>query len=190
MKRKTLCYLGIDPSLRHTGIAVVLGRERIRMGYLDNPEKGGDRCGELAAWRDDLWREVVLCVGVDPVNVALIEGYSYASRGNATLLQAEIGGIARAMLADRWTVIEVPPGTWRALTLNRYGIKPGKGTKADEERYLSDIWKRFRLGFETTHEAEAYLMCRAADAALNGDVPLTPGGKKLRDALLAVWQGR
>lgn len=185
MGPKQLRYIGVDPSLRSTGLALV------GEGYLEcveiTVEELGDRSTLLAYYSDKIARYLDMArrQGAD---VALIEGYSFASKGNAALLQAEVGGVCRSLLAKQWPVIEVPVGTWRSLTINRFGVVPGKGTKAERELYLSEVEQWFGFRAPTHNCAEAALICRAADIALNEGVRLGEGGMKLRDALVDIWR--
>jgi len=187
MGRKVLGYVGVDPSLRGTAIVATRDKDtEVRRVKVAGEEGKADR---LSAFMDTFEEEIghVIRWATGRVDVALVEGYAFGAVGNALTLQAEVGGIVRAVLARHWPVIEVPVGTWRALTINRFGIVAGKGAKAREQKYLAEVERWFGFRAESTHEAEARLICAAAESALNETAKLTEGGKKLRDALLAVW---
>lgn len=88
------------------------------------------------------------------VDLAVLEGYSFGSRGRATYGIAELGGVVRLMLW-RFQVpyVEVPPAT-----LKKWATARGNATK------LMMLYAAFESGLETRdhNEADAFLLYEMA----------------------------
>lgn len=140
--------IAVDPSLRSLGIffqedgeinsAVIQRTEKERLDVL------GRICLKFA-------REAAL--GWD---LLLIEGYALgATNSNSVTVQAEIGGLIRGLFTARKVpIIEVPIPTWQSVT--KTTIK--KGNAMATSNYLNDVVKKFGIRFQTTDEADAFMI--------------------------------
>lgn len=91
-------------------------------------------------------------------DVAVLEGYSFGSKGSSVFQIAELGGIVRWELRGRGlTIVEVPPSC-----LKKYAT--GRGNAGKDEMIAAAIR---RFGFEgcDNNEADSYLLwCMARHA--------------------------
>lgn len=150
--------ISFDPSLRHTGYFwSIAGIEE--GGVI---ETNGDRIDSLAEIYEAVDALMITCLSCVPDETCLtvaVEGYAFASRGQAVTVQAEVGGIIRAVCrAHGCTVREIPPLVWKSKILGKIGFRLKKGTKAEVKEYLD--WARVCTGrtFNTSHEADAFMM--------------------------------
>jgi len=123
-----LTYIGIDPSLRGTGIAIVTDARVVELHHLRTA--GMSRAEALS----HIARETQYIVRQHRGALVVIEGYAYgyhASRGYTPVV--EVGGAIRAIvgLVAKW--VEVPPSQWQRWAMGRF-----QSTKNDEPtKYLS-----------------------------------------------------
>ena len=87
-----------------------------------------------------------------PIDLVVIEGYSYMSTGQ-TLYLAELGGIVKHELYKREkTVVEVPPSTLKKFVT-------GKGNAKKDQMMLA-IYKRWGTEFDNNDAADAYALAQ------------------------------
>jgi Holliday junction resolvasome RuvABC endonuclease subunit len=84
----------------------------------------------------------------EPIEVVLVEHYSFNSRGAGGLDIAECGAILRLYLSDLYTVHEVPPAS-----LKQFATGVGNATK---ERLAGALGKKWGVEFGTSDEYDAY----------------------------------
>ncbi len=141
-------HMGIDPSLRATGIAV-LDKHKLRTLVL-RPGKKCKGMERLVFLRDQM-RDILL--EYEPHTVT-IEGYAM-NRGNRAHQMGEWGGILRLLLWEgQYPLHEVTPGG-----LKKFATGMGKGPKGP---VMLGVYKRW--GLEVTDEDE----CDATVLALIG----------------------
>lgn len=126
-------------------------------------------------------RMIANILEIDRPDVAVVEGYSMASRGNALTKMAELGGVVRAACGMFGVpVVEVPPPTWKSVT-----FRAKKATKAERKAYLAKTYELLGIQVFTTDIADAALMLYAVDVA--GDpTRKSPGIVSIREQFAAI----
>lgn len=155
------CVVGVDPSL--TGFALCCfyqpeeGKEitgPVTRRLTSKPAKGlYDRMDRFRALRTEAMNEISRFG--EPVAI-FVEGYSYASQGQAVLDIAEFGGIFREALC-RWRpsiVREVAPNL-----LKQFATEKGNSKK---EFVMAHVSRRWGLIFNSNDECDAYVLARMA----------------------------
>lgn len=160
-----MTILGLDLSLTATGWAVSpdeFGVERTAGKF-----RGTDRLVEYRYWLK------AMCDRYAPAQ-AVLEGYSFGSRGRAVFSIAEWGGIARLVLVDRGVpFVEVAPAV-----LKKYATGRGNAPKPDMRM---ELFKRSGLDVADDNAVDA-LWLLAIGRELAGR-PLWSMPKINRDAL-------
>lgn len=130
-------------------------------GVITSRRRGWERIAEITG---QVFR---LATGVDLV---VIEGYSYGSRGQSVYQIAELGGIVRFWLYQHeLATVEVSPST-----LKKFATGVGNCGK---DAMLAAAIRRFHLGegHDDNNEADAYLLWCAAREAYGDPVAKVPG---------------
>ena len=148
--------LALDMSLTHTGWC--LDGES---GVITSRLRGWDRIAEIT-------QEVFTrTFGVD---VVVLEGYSYGSKGQAVYQIAELGGIVRYWLyAHGITTVEITPAT-----LKKYATGVGN---AGKDAMIAAAIRRFYFRGSDNNEADAYLLWCFAREAYGGPVAKVPADR-------------
>ena len=148
--------LALDLSL--TGSGYCLNGES---GVIRSRHKGWDRIA-------DITQEVFTkTFGVD---VVVIEGYSYGSKGQAVYQIAELGGIVRYWLYSHGiTTVEITPST-----LKKYATGAGN---AGKDAMIAAAIRRFYFHGSENNEADAYLLWCFAREAYGGAVAQVPADR-------------
>lgn len=147
--------VGLDLSLRHTGVAFPSGDvTTIETHSLRGAQRWAHIHDEVACW---MWS------APGTIDLAVIEGYAYAAVGSALFELCELGGLIRWELFRNsvpWLV--VPPAT-----LKKYATGKGGANKV-----AMVIAARERLGYEGTDDNQAdALWLRALGLDLLGEPP-------------------
>lgn len=90
-------------------------------------------------------------------DLLIIEEYAYSGAGGSrsATVQAELGGVIRALFAARGVpIVEVPISLWKAVT----GIRRKKSSLLEVSDYLNAVAEKFKLRFKTVDEADAFLL--------------------------------
>jgi len=157
--------LGLDLSLTATGWAV--SPDEFGVERTAGTCRGTDRLLEYRHWLE------VMCDGYLP-DKAVIEGYSFGSKGRAVFNIAEWGGVARLALVDKGVpFVEVPPSV-----LKKYATGRGNAPKPDMRM---ELYKRTGLDVADDNAVDA-LWLLAVGRELAGD-PLWDMPKANREAL-------
>ncbi len=121
-------------------------------------------------------RDAVLERAVD--SVVILEGYSFASRGQAIVSLGELGGVIRVALTDASIeYVDVPPAC-------RAKYATGKGN-ASKEQVLAEAIRRLNYAGHSNDEADAlWLRTMALDAFNLPGAPQLPALN--RSALAAI----
>jgi crossover junction endodeoxyribonuclease RuvC len=140
--------LGLDPSLTSFGAASVdRAGSVIFTEAFRSKQKGMPRLLEIKAWLSDLVQAIDEQMGHQDNQLAVMEGYSYASGFKAQVL-GELGFAVKEVLweAEVETLI-VPPSSLKKFV-------SGKGNAQKDEMRL-EIFKRFGIEAKTQDELEA-----------------------------------
>lgn len=150
-KRATVA--GLDLSTTGTGICFL-------------KDDGHDTSTITRLTKKTAWSEEEMARFVDAIEekikanapkLVAIEGYSHGSYNVAML--AELGGCVRVMLHR----LGVPYVVFAPSTLKKYVIGTGKTPKGKgKELVILNVFKRWKVEFETNDEADAYALARMA----------------------------
>jgi Holliday junction resolvasome RuvABC endonuclease subunit len=116
--------------------------------------------------RIDLIRKEVINRLHDPygynANLVLLEGYSFASRGNSAISLGELGGVIRHYLYQEHTdYFEVPP-----TVLKKFLTNLGTASKAI---MLKELFKRFEIDVNNDNEADAITLVHFGRALIEDE---------------------
>ena len=174
-------YVGIDASLRGTGLAVYEPGERWHPEY--STSIGSEPARGLLA-RLDRFDELVMKIrdwlpGAELGGIA-IEGYSHGSKGDAVLDLAEFGGILRHNLVclSGYHVVEVSPSSLKMFATGKGG---GKGT--DKPGVRMAVYKRWGIDFDSPDECDAYVLARIAACYWGAEEPVTDAQRRAMEQL-------
>jgi len=145
--------LALDMSLTHAGWCL-----NGKTGVITSRCRGWDRIAEIT--------QEVFCktFGID---VCLIEGYSYGSKGQSVYQIAELGGIVRFWLYQHEiTTVEITPATLKKFTT-------GVGNCGKDAMIAAAI-RRFYFQGTDNNEADAYMLWCLAREAYGGPVAKLP----------------
>ena len=151
-------YLGIDQSLRCSGVAVI-GRDQ-EVAYIGTvtPGKltGAPRLGAIRlAIRD-------LCAAEPDIEFAALEGYSYGSGAGRTFELGEVGAVVKLTLWDAGIpFVVVPPASLKQFV-------SGNGS-SDKERMRLAVLSKWGIDFaDRDDECDAYGLAHVARAVHMG----------------------
>lgn len=145
-----MCYLGVDQSLRSTGVSVVDEKACVRFRGTIQP---GKRAGtvRLAYIRDSL-RGIL--GGQQGLLSAAIEGYSMDSL-NRPFDLGEVGGLVRLVLHDaQLPFVVVSPATLKLFVAGR-----GYATKEQMQQAVLKLWG---VDFSQDDECDAFGLAQVA----------------------------
>lgn len=146
-----MTILALDLSLTATGWATSLDEH----GVYTPDSKGTERLHELYMW---LMHATWADTDEPGVDLAVIEGYSFGSRGRSVFNIAEWGGVARFTLYRIGVpFVEVPPAV-----LKKYAT--GKGNSPKPTMRM-ELYKRTGLDIEDDNTVDALWLLAAAHQA-------------------------
>ena len=155
--------IGLDLSLTSSGVA-------IKPALADNRKEKVFAIPTTAKEHiRDRWKKIVVAIKreVRVGDSCFIEDYAYgmpSQRSNLTTL-AEVGGIIKFMLLNMGVpIFPVSPGT-----LKKWAT--GKGNAKKEDMKLA-VYKKFDMEFETSDEADAFLLADFGSQVLQVDTLL------------------
>ena len=170
--------ISVDPAVRSTGVFIRTPEERRAYRIQSKPKVDGNHA--LANLHMKLYK---LCVRHYPFDLGLVEAYPIGAKfqQGSMELGAAYGIVRAVMAAFDIPIVAIHPSTWQSLTTGRMP----KGNKAKTAAYVGEVERRYRVRFETTDCADAYLIWRAARQLI--DSPgRTEAQEKLRSELLAA----
>lgn len=146
-------FLGIDQSLRSTGLVVLpeAGNQAVELHTIQPKKLSG--AARLRYLRDGIRDVVIQYVGL---RYACIEGYAMQSV-NRSFDLGEVGGIVRLCLYDTGLEFTVVPPT----TLKKFAS--GKGT-ADKEAMRQGVKERWQVDIPQDDACDAYALAQLARA--------------------------
>lgn len=111
-------------------------------------------------------------------DLAVIEGYSFNPVNPvAASVLMEIGGVIKLVFADHnIPVISIPPQSWRSKTI-------GKIKKSSKGKYIQAVKEKYGREFETTDEADAYMIYMALAEIAKKTKYLKPYEKVIREMI-------
>jgi len=169
--KKNLTIMGLDLSLTGTGLVVIQNGELKRKELIAVKTKGIERLGNILALVKNAVTETTETIG--RIDLAVIEDYSFGSRGCAIFSSGELGGVIRLYLyLEKNDFLLVSPAT-----LKKYVA--GKGN-ADKDVMLKEVFKKWGQDFDDDNIADAYSLARAGELFLQSDT------KKLKTHELEV----
>lgn len=144
--------LGLDPSIKATGAAVV-GSTRnkptlMHASTFSHPNLTGlDRAGAQAA-------DMLKLVDTYQPDLAVVEGYAYAPRSTHTLVAlVELGTVLRYFLRQRGLKFMVVAPS----SLKKFVLGTGKATK---DQILKALYAKWGVDLPTHDQADAYGLAR------------------------------
>jgi crossover junction endodeoxyribonuclease RuvC len=149
--------VGLDLSLTATGWYIFDARGEGwdgNFGVIDAPKLSGlDRMDSLLSQVQAL---------TDPTTLAVIEDFSFASKGRAVFEIGGFGYLVRHALRKRGVeMLLVAPTLVKKFAT-------GKGN-ADKSLVLKEVYKRWQADFEDDNVADAYVLARIGMVYLTGD---------------------
>jgi len=161
--------IGIDPSLRSTGICHQYNDGTFTTQTIVTTEK--NQYPKVTIWEEI--SDVIYHAKKYNRNIsAAIEQYPFNMKGSKAAYGIEVGSIIRlALEINGIPYIVVSQNSWKAAILKKgwFGLK--KGTKAKDAAYLQHVKDSIGISFETTDEADAYCIAQFAkkERESNGD---------------------
>lgn len=145
-------FLGIDQSLRSTGVAV-LSQEKVEYTGTVTPKKltGVSR---LAFIRDALWE---ILVRFPNVSFAALEGYAYDVGAGRVFELGEAGGMVQLVLHDSVIpFVVVPPASLKQFV-------SGNGA-SDKEAMSAAVFSKWKIKIKQNDECDAFGLAQVAKA--------------------------
>lgn len=145
--------VGIDPSLTALGICA-LSHYHYRTWLLKPKKTGVERLREIQHGVQDVLFEI----GIDRVDLTVLEGYSFASQSQQHKI-GEGGGAIKLALLDTFGPKQDPafPYVVAPSTLKKFVLGIGKG---DKNQILKGIYKKWNVDIDNDNEADAYALAQ------------------------------
>jgi Holliday junction resolvasome RuvABC endonuclease subunit len=165
--------VGVDPGYRNIGLAIrgtVAGNPEDMevLSVLIKNEAFDDVSGLRDVYRG--FRQYLEQTGPD---IMALEGMAFGRFGNSDSLMklAEMTGVLKTVAGLlRIPVITIAPQQWKSITVGKALKGKAKGTKAEKNEYLAVIKNYVGVTFPTTDQADAYLIMRALEMVITGEV--------------------
>ncbi len=172
--------ISFDPSLRCTGIYYRV--DDVEKSFTIQTHSSMDRMDVLAEHLDRIMQFLASFNKMTVKCIAVVEGYAYGIKNSRSMCQmAEVGGIVRGVLRYyRIPVIEIGPIVWKSIALGSHNVRAKKYTAKDKMMYHLLVAQKFGRRFETTDEADAYMMAWAFEQIIKGVSGLSPGAHDIR----------
>lgn len=172
--------VSFDPSLRSTGIYYRV--DGIEKSFSIQSHSSMERMDVLAEHLDRIMQFLASFNKMTVKCIAVIEGYAYGIKNSRSMCQmAEVGGVVRSVLRYyRIPVIEIPTPVWKSIALGSRNVRAKKYTAKDKMFYHLLVAQKFGRRFETTDEADAFMMAWAFEQIVKGIGGLSPGAIDIR----------
>src|SRR3972149_3547419 len=147
--------IAIDPSLRSVGVYAVNGEREYSLTVTFHGQN-------LDNYIKLMVKSLSSVVEDFKPKVAVIEGPSYASKGNAVVTMGKVHGILRTILVEHSVrVFEIAPPTWKSIIFGSKFRKIKKTTADDRVRYIKLASRKFKRKFDSTDSADAYMLAKS-----------------------------
>lgn len=164
-----MIIIGIDPSLRSTGVCTMSEEGEVIHSIAIQPKSTG--LERLAFLRQQIIN-IIAKYDIHDIR-PFIEGYSHGSSGMRESI-AEWGGVLRlAFYENNIQIIDVPP-----KTLKKFATGNGN---ADKILMGTQLMKEFRMEYPTSDQTDAYWLAFFGRAYLG----LVPNLSKAREEVIA-----
>lgn len=164
-----MLFVGIDPSLSATGLAIVDEGGGVLLLCTVGSKPAPGLAGRCARYRELVMRitNVIFTemVGLEQERRFFIEGYSYGSKGNTIYQIAEFGGLLRSTITRntrRPWLYEVAPST-----LKKFAAGKGNASKAMVCEAIGDMGHCF----SNNNEADALALALLGRLAITAKQP-------------------
>lgn len=167
----------IDPSLTNT--AVFYGSAKAYARATFGSKNQGNHVSARMARIDDLVSRVVEFLGRadQPIELLLIEAYSFGSNDSNAKFSAEYGGLLR------WHLIDVCPRIIEVAPTSLKKFATGKGN-SKKEQVIAHVTSRYDVMFESNDEYDAYALFRLGRVLLEWERPLNAAQREVAAQIL------
>ncbi len=171
-------FIALDPSLTCTGYCVNSFAGCKYTGAVKKRKCHKDRYSLFA----DLFAELDVLCRSKKIELAIIERYAFAAKGNAMTKLAEVGGVVRVVLAlNSVKIYEMSSQTWKLITLGDARIK--------KQDIAEAAWQIYRIRTNTQDELDAWLMGTVVELALCPQAPRVLAKPSMQSSMLRVRKG-
>jgi crossover junction endodeoxyribonuclease RuvC len=165
----TQIIIGVDPSLTGTAVCAIslsTPEKIIYTATFMQPELKGIK--RLVFLRKKLYAALKKLEQRGKIHV-FIEGYAFGAKGRGVFNLAELGGVLRTMIAERFSGYwEIPPTSLKKFVT-------GKGN-SNKTIMLERVFRKYGVGSEVLtddNQVDAYALARFGEAILNEEKKLT-----------------
>jgi hypothetical protein len=165
--------ISIDPSKQNTGIYEKFeSYENASLFSIDLKTSAHKTLDMVYAYFNNLIQK-------NKYDFGLIEDYSFNFKKKYSIIpMVEVGTAIRlAFIHNRVPLVAIHHKIWKALTLKV------EDKENNRDIYFELIKQRFGKVFDTTHEAEAYLIYQSARILFNTELNLTEAMEKVKKKL-------
>ena len=145
--------VGIDASLTGTAICVAEDGKVKKDWVITTDKKGVER---LCFIEKELISILNHCASYQlRINLCIIEGYSFASRGNALIQMGELGGIIRKLLYElNISYLEITPQSLKKFATGKVNSK--------KDEVMLQVYKKWGHECTNSDQADAYVLAKMA----------------------------
>lgn len=180
--------IALDPSLRRIGVYISSQNKSGSKRYEYNRKLS--RLEALTEIYRDMNALIRRAKSKHDLQVGIIEGYIFSKKSSSITSQAEVGGIIRGILGDCGVpIIEVAPLTWKSNMLGKQNIRLKKSTKAQQELYLRIVYAKHKVRFDTTDEADAWMMAKIVEKVFYEEAGDGIGVQNIKKRLIEIYTG-
>jgi len=178
--------IAFDPSLRKIGIYIQIGDKDKSKRY-----EYHSKIPRLEVLTK-IYRDMAILINQlnskYNIEIGIVEGYAFSKNSQSITPQAEVGGIVRALLGDcEIPVIEVAPLTWKAGMLGGKNVRLKKATKEEQRIYLATVQRKHNRSFNTTDEADAWMMARLIEKICYDEAGDAIGVRNIKNKLRVIF---
>jgi len=171
--------LGIDQSLNHTGLVLINTTEQsnqpITHTIIPSKLKGVERLSYIK-------KQLTAIIQVwAPIDVIILENYSFGAKGRAVFQIGELGGVIRVILYESG----IPWYVAAPMTVKKFASGSGKG---DKQLMLKSVFTKWKFDTNDHNLADAFAMAKIGEAILRKDEPTFVLAKYERECINRILQ--
>ena len=167
----------IDPSLTSTGLAFGIDETDVCTMAVKSKPRGEGVSNRVKRY-ELVIQQLTKVLDVIRPRLVLIEGYSFGSKNGKHMDMAELGGLIRWHSTDYTPhILEVAP-----TTLKKFATGKGAGDKALIQAHVMKRWGKM---FETSDEADAFVLFQMALCIAGRQEPQTQPQREAVDKVLS-----